>query len=96
MEKDPNKVGNRESIKNILTDTDKNNDLVGTLANNEKTIHEKLLRLPQDYWEVINQESESDYTISEKDVYEANFSDIEKKFDKNSTEYKIFQVLKNK
>ncbi len=96
MEKDPNKIEKWRLIKDILSDADKSKELHNIVADNEETIHEKLLRLPQDYWEVINQESESDYTISEKDVYEANFSDIEKKFDKNSTEYKIFQVLKNK
>ena len=96
MKKGPNQIDNWESIKNILADTDKSWDLRGTLADNEEIMHKKFSRLSQDYRNTINQESESDYVISEKDVYEAKISDIEKKFNKNSTEYKIFQVLKSK
>ncbi|MBQ2600049.1 hypothetical protein II582_01440 [bacterium] len=60
-----------------------------------QTMSEKLSRLPQEYRDTINKESESGEEINEKYIYEANLSDIEKRFDKNSTEYKIFQALKN-
>jgi hypothetical protein len=55
---------------------------------------EKLSRVSQDYWDTINKESKSGEEISEKFIYEAHLSDIEKRFDKNSIEYKIFQALK--
>lgn len=94
MEKDPNKIENTELPIDILSDADKNKELYNNLADKEEAIHEKLSRLSQDYRDTINKESESGEKISEKDIYEANLSDIEKKFDKNSTEYKIFQALK--
>ena len=59
-----------------------------------QAMSEKLSRVKQDYWDQINKESASWEKINEKCVYEANLSDIEKRFDKNSTEYKIFQALK--
>lgn len=59
-----------------------------------QTMSEKLSWLSQDYRDTINRESESGEKISEKDIYEANLSDIEKRFNNNSTEYKIFQALK--
>lgn len=59
-----------------------------------QTMSEKLSRVSQDYWDTINKESKSGEEISEKFIYEANLSDIEKRFDKNSIEYKIFQALK--
>lgn len=59
-----------------------------------QTMSEKLSRVSQDYWDTINKESKSGEEISEKFIYEAHLSDIEKRFDKNSIEYKIFQALK--
>ena len=50
-----------------------------------QTMSEKLSRLPQEYRDTINKESESGEEINEKYIYEANLSDIEKRFDKNST-----------
>lgn len=94
MEKDPNKIENWKQIKDILSDADKNKELYNDLADKEEAIHEKLSRLSQDYRDTINKESESGEKISEKDIYEANLSDIEKRFNNNSTEYKIFQALK--
>lgn len=61
-----------------------------------ETMAEKLSWVPSNYWKVINQESELDDEITEKDVYEADLSDIEKKFDKDSVVYRIFQVLRKK
>ncbi len=93
MEKGPNKNKNIESVKKKLSD-ENSSELHDTLADNEETMCEKLSRLPQGYWDTINNESESGETISEKHIYEANLSVIEKKFDKNSTEYKVLQALK--
>ena len=59
-----------------------------------QTMSEKLSRVSQEYRDTINKESESGEEISEKYIYEADLSDIEKRFDKNSTEYRIFQALK--
>ena len=93
MEKGLNKSENGESVKKISSNAN-SSELRDTLADNEETMHEKLARLPQGYWDTINNESESGEKISEKHVYEANLSDIEKRFDKDSTEYKILQTLK--
>ena len=61
-----------------------------------ETTAEKLSWVPVEYRKVINQESASDDTITEKDVSEANLTDIGKKFDKNSIAYRIFEALKKK
>ena len=61
-----------------------------------ETMAGKLSWVPSNYWKVINQESELDDEITEKDVYEADLSDIEKKFDKDSVVYRIFQALRKK
>lgn len=98
MEKDPNKIENWKQVKDILSDADKSSDLHYALADNEETMHEKLWNLQQKYWKTINEESEFDHEITEKDVQEIPLSEvedeIEKEFGRGSTEYKIFQVLK--
>ena len=81
--------------KKLFAKQNKGSD-VYRITSQSETMSEKLSWLPRSYWKVINQESESDDEITEKDVCEADLSDIEKFFDKNSTAYRIFEVLRKK
>ena len=74
---------------------DKEWDISRILSESE-TISEKLSWLPKEYREVINQESDFDDEISENDVYEANLSEIAKKFEDNFTISRIFEALRKK
>ena len=80
---------------NPLSNQNESKNVYKAISQSE-TMAEKLSRIPRNYWEVINHESESDDEITEKDIYESDLSDIEKEFDKGSVAYRIFQTLRKK
>jgi hypothetical protein len=90
------KIKDKEVCKtNPLSKQNESKNVYKAISQSE-TMAEKLSWLSSNYWEVINQESESDYEITEKDIYEAELSDIEKEFDNGSVAYRIFQILRKK
>lgn len=89
-------IKNKEVCKTSpLSKQNESKDVYKVISQSE-TMAEELSWLSSNYWEVINQESEFDDEITEKDIYEADLSDIEKEFDKSSVAYRIFQTLRKK
>lgn len=87
MENENNNIESWMSKQEFLLESDKGDELHGSMT-------ESFSWISDEYFEVINRESESGKEITKKDIYKANLSDIEKELDKWSIAYKIFNKLK--